>query len=253
MQGVGDTTENITVIPAFHGLGGPTVCNRHGKTLTIEPGTPMFDNVVTILDWLGIIVFAVTGALVASRNRMDIVGFVLLGVVTGIGGGTIRDLLLDIHPLIWIEQPTYLLVCAAASLCVFFTAHLVHSSYRLLLWLDAVGLSLFAATGAERALSAGVPPLVAIIMGIITACFGGIIRDTLSQEKSIIFSYEIYITAAMVSAATYVCASIVGMSREFAVTAGIVLGFTLRAGALQYNWSLPRHLPQPARKPQATG
>jgi len=213
----------------------------------------MFDNVVTILDWLGIIVFAVTGALVASRNSMDIVGFVLLGVVTGIGGGTIRDLLLDIHPLIWIEQPTYLVVCAAASLCIFFTAHLVHSSYRLLLWLDAVGLSLFAATGAERALSAGVPPLVAIIMGVITACFGGIIRDTLSQEKSIIFSYEIYITAAMVSATTYVCASIVGVSREFAVTAGIILGFILRAGALQYKWSLPRYLPRPSRKMQAKG
>lgn len=211
----------------------------------------MFDNVVTILDWLGIIVFAVTGALVASRNSMDVVGFVLLGVVTGIGGGTVRDLLLDIHPLIWIQQPNYLVVCAAASLCVFFTAHLVHSSYRLLLWLDAVGLALFAATGAERALSAGAPPLVAVIMGVITACFGGIIRDTLSQEKSIIFSYEIYITAAMVSAATYVLASSAGLPRESAVTAGIVLGFILRAGALRYNWSLPRYRPRRSPEPRA--
>ena len=204
----------------------------------------MFENVVTFLDWLGIVVFAVTGALVAARNRMDVVGFVLLGAVTGIGGGTLRDLLLDLHPLVWIKQPAYLLVCAVASLGVFFTAHLVHSSYRLLLWLDAVGLSLFAATGAERALSAGVHPVIAVLMGIITACFGGIIRDTLSQEKSIIFSYEIYITAAMASAATYVCASIAGLPREVAVTAGIAFGFVLRAGALRHGWSLPRHLPR---------
>ncbi len=211
----------------------------------------MFDNIVTILDWLGIVVFAITGALVAARNKMDAVGFVLLGVVTGIGGGTLRDLLLDLHPLLWIEHPAYLYVCAAVSLCVFFTAHLIHSSYRLLLWLDAVGLSLFAATGAERALSAGVSPSIAILMGTITACFGGIIRDTLSQEKSIIFSYEIYITAAMASAATFVSASCAGLAREVAVTAGIAFGFALRAGALRFGWSLPRHLPRSAPSPLA--
>src|SRR3546814_7730759 len=89
---------------------------------------------------------------------MDAVGFVLLGTVTGIGGGTLRDLLLDIHPILWIERPIYLVVCVGVSLAVFFTAHLVHQRYRLILWFDAVGVALFATVGAERALSTGAAP-----------------------------------------------------------------------------------------------
>lgn len=205
----------------------------------------MFDNGLAFLDWLGIVAFAITGALVASRNQMDAVGFVLLGTVTGIGGGTIRDLLLDIHPVLWMERPTYLAVCMAVSLFVFFTAHLVHSRYQLILWMDAIGLSLFATVGAERATSVGAAPIVAIVMGVITACFGGIIRDTLSHERSIIFSYEIYVTAAMLAAAVFVVLHAMGLPREIAVTGGVVLGFALRAGALLRGWSLPRYRPRP--------
>lgn len=131
----------------------------------------MFDSGIALLEWLGIIAFAITGALVASRNQMDAVGFVLLGTVTGIGGGTLRDLLLDLHPLQWIEQPAYIAACGAISLLVFFTAHLVNSRYRLILWLDAVGLALFAALGAERTLATGAAPVVAVILGVITATF----------------------------------------------------------------------------------
>ncbi|MEY3260524.1 MAG: hypothetical protein RIT46_1353 [Pseudomonadota bacterium] len=209
----------------------------------------MFEHGIVILDWLGIIVFAMTGALVASRNQMDAVGFVMLGTVTGIGGGTIRDLLLDIHPILWIDQPAYLLLCAAVSLVAFFTAHLLQSRHRWILWLDAIGLALFAATGAERAISVGAHPVVAVVMGIITACFGGIIRDVLSRERSIIFSHEIYFTAALVAAATYVAANAVGLPRELALSAGIVLGFTLRGGGLLFNWSLPRYRPRGPRQP----
>src|SRR5690606_3210747 len=157
----------------------------------------VFESGVAFLDWLGIVAFTVSGALVASRNQMDAVGFVLLGTVTGIGGGTIRDILLDVHPVLWIEHPGYLAVCIAVSLAVFFTAHLVHSRLRVLLWADAAGLALFATVGAERAVSHGAVPLVAIVMGVITACFGGIIRDLIGGERSVIFSYEIYVTAAI--------------------------------------------------------
>jgi uncharacterized membrane protein YeiH len=207
----------------------------------------MFENVITLLDWTGIIVFSLTGALVASRNQMDLVGFVLLGTVTGIGGGTLRDLLLDMHPIFWIEQPAYVLVCAAVSIVALFTAHLVQSRYRLILWLDAAGLALFAATGAERAIGAGVHPAIAIIMGMITACFGGIIRDTLGQERSIIFSYEIYMTAALVAAATFVGVHALGVGREIAVSTALLFGFALRGGAIRFGWSLPRYRPQPPR------
>lgn len=209
----------------------------------------MFENGIIILDWLGVIVFAMTGALVASRNQMDAVGFVLLGTVTGVGGGTIRDLLLDIHPIVWVQEPSYILLCAAVSLIAFFTAHLVQSRLRWILWLDAIGLALFSAIGAERAISAGAYPVVAIVMGIITACFGGIVRDVLGQERSIIFSYEIYVTAALTAATAYVCAHALGAPRELALSAGILLGFTLRSGALVFGWSLPRYRPRGPRQP----
>ena len=209
----------------------------------------MFDNGIIVLDWLGVIVFAMTGALVASRNQMDAVGFVLLGTVTGVGGGTIRDLLLDIHPIVWVEQPGYIVLCVAVSLIAFFTAHLVQSRYRWILWLDAIGLALFAALGAERAMSAGAYPVVAIVMGILTACFGGIVRDVLGQERSIVFSYEIYVTAALAAATAYVCAHALGASRELALSAAILLGFTLRSGALVFGWSLPRYRPRGPRQP----
>jgi uncharacterized membrane protein YeiH len=110
-----------------------------------------------------------------------------------------------------------------------------------LLWLDAAGLALFAATGAERALGAGAHPIVAVIMGMITACFGGIIRDTLSQEKSIIFSYEIYVTAALVAAATFVGLNMLGFGHEIAVSGAFLLGLALRGGAIQFGWSLSRY------------
>lgn len=205
----------------------------------------VFENGIVLLDWLGIIAFTITGALVASRNQMDVVGFILLGTVTGIGGGTIRDILLDIHPILWVEHPEYLAVCILVSLMVFVTAHLVHSRMRLILWADAIGLALFSAVGTERAITSGAPALVAVVMGIITACFGGIIRDLLGQERSIIFSYEIYVTAAMAAAATFVALYSLGLSREVVISASVLVGVALRGGALLWGWSLPRYHPRP--------
>jgi uncharacterized membrane protein YeiH len=99
-----------------------------------------FDSLTTILDWFGVIVFAVSGALVASRRQMDLIGFALLGTVTGIGGGTVRDLLLGQLPVFWVQGPGYLVTCVLVSCLVFFTAHIPQSRYRLLLWFDAWGL-----------------------------------------------------------------------------------------------------------------
>lgn len=206
----------------------------------------MFENGIALLDWLGVVAFAITGALVASRNQMDIVGFMLLGAVTGIGGGTVRDLLLGL-PILWIEHPHYLAVCIGVSVLIFFTAHLVNSRIKLIIWADAIGMALYATLGAERALSVEVSPLVAIVMGVITACFGGIIRDLLSQERSIIFSREIYVTAAALSASVFVAISASGLSREIAVIIAIAAGFALRAGAIVKGWSLPRYRARPPR------
>ena len=206
-----------------------------------------FDALVALIDWVGVVVFAVTGALVASRKQMDIVGFALLGTVTGIGGGTVRDVLLGAQPVLWVAQPAYALVCVAASVVVFFTAHVVSSRYRLILWLDAAGLALFAVTGAERALAAGAAPVIAVIMGVITATFGGVVRDVLGGESPAILSREIYATAALAAATLFVGLSQVGIAREIAVAAAVVVGFAVRGMALRRGWSLPRYRPRPGR------
>jgi uncharacterized membrane protein YeiH len=202
----------------------------------------------TLLDWMGIIVFAVSGALVASRKQMDLFGFVLLGTVTGIGGGTVRDLLLGL-PVFWVREPAYLLVCLAVSATIFFTAHLARSRWRLLLWADALGMALFAVTGAERAALAGATPTVAIAMGVVTATFGGIIRDVLGGESPVVLSREIYVTAALAGAASFVGLSTLGLGRESALALGLLTGFLIRALAITRNWSLPRYRPRPGRPP----
>lgn len=142
----------------------------------------LFNTAVTILDWFGVVVFAVSGALVASRKRMDVVGFALLGGVTGVGGGTSRDVLLGELPVFRVREPAYLIACVAVSAVVFLTAHIPQSRHRLLLWCDALGLSLFVVTGAERALLAGSGPVIAVATCVITATFGCIVRDVLGSE-----------------------------------------------------------------------
>jgi uncharacterized membrane protein YeiH len=205
----------------------------------------VFQTAVTILDWSGVIVFAISGALVAARKQMDIVGFVLLGTVTGIGGGTLRDVLLGARPIFWIDAPAYLVACLLVSGFVFFTAHIPQSRYKLLLWFDAVGLGIFAIVGAERALLMGAGPTVAIAMGVITATFGGILRDLLGAESPVVLSREIYVTAALAGAATFVAVSAVGLHREIAVLLGLLVGFGLRGAAIQRGWSLPRYRSRP--------
>jgi uncharacterized membrane protein YeiH len=196
------------------------------------------------LDWLGVVVFAITGSLVASRKQMDIVGFILLGVATGIGGGTLRDVLLG-APVFWVREPAYLIACVLVSAVVFFTAHIPQSRYRFLLWLDAVGLALFAVTGAEKAWQAGADGIVAVTMGVITATFGGIIRDILGGESPVILSREIYVSAALAGAVIFTASLALGASREFAIATGFAVALLVRAAALHYGWSLPRYRPRP--------
>jgi uncharacterized membrane protein YeiH len=207
----------------------------------------MFETATSALDWLGIIAFTVTGALVASRKQMDVVGFVVLGTVTGIGGGTLRDLLLGL-PVFWVREPAYLIACALVSLLVFFAAHIPQSRYRYLLWFDAVGLALFAVTGAEKAAHAGAGATVAVAMGVLTATFGGIVRDLLGGESPVILSREIYASAALAGAVILVVLTAAGAPREFAVGSGFATGLLIRAAALRYGWSLPRYR-QPPQHP----
>ena len=208
----------------------------------------MLDSVTIVLDWFGLIIFAMTGALVASRLQMDIIGFVMLATITGIGGGTIRDIILGIQPIFWVEQPAYIVVCGVVAVVLFFTSHIPQSRLKLILWLDCIGLAVFAVTGAERALSAGAGTVVAVTMGIITATFGGIVRDILGGEEPVIRRPEIYVTAALLGASVFVLCVEAGTSRDAALISGFVGAFATRACALQWGLSLPRYRPRPPRK-----
>lgn len=204
----------------------------------------MIQSLIVALDWFGLCVFSITGALAASRKQMDIVGFALLGSVTGIGGGTIRDVILGVQPIFWVGQPSYLLACVGVSILTFFVAHIPLHLYRIILWFDAIGLALFAVTGAGAALAQGVGSPIAIAMGVATATFGGIIRDILGGDSPIILSREVYITAALVGATVFVGLSNFGLAQDLAVAAGFLAGFMLRAAALYWGLTLPRYQPR---------
>ena len=204
---------------------------------------------IQFLDYAGVAVFAATGALSASRKQLDIVGFAFMAGLTGIGGGTLRDVILNV-PVFWVSNHIYVLVCVAMAVVVFFTAHLVESRWRLLLWLDAIGLAAFAAMGTAKGLAITGSPVVAIITGMLTATFGGILRDMISGEPSVLLRPEIYISAAGTGAAVYVLADWLYLAPGTAAALAFVAGFIVRGGALWFGWSLRPYKSRPGRKPE---
>ena len=196
--------------------------------------------------WIAVAVVAASGALSASRKQLDPVGFILIACVTAFGGGTMRDLILG-APVFWLKAPGMVLLAAGVALLVFFTAHLVERRFEALLWADAVGLGLFAVLGTEAALLWGGPPWVAILMGTITATFGGILRDIICAELPLILRREIYATAAAFGALVFVVLTQVGMPRDIALPIGAFAGFTLRGAAILRGWSMPTYKARPGR------
>ncbi len=195
--------------------------------------------VIELLNYFGIIVFAISGALAAARARMDVVGFSLLGVVTGIGGGSLRDILLGRLPVFWIEQPQYIVLCVVAAVVTFVSVPIISSRLRLLLWADAVGLAVFAVLGAQTALAAGTPLIIAALLGVVSATFGGIIRDIICRETPLVLLKEIYVTAALAGSLLYVCLVELAVEPGVAMLAGCVTAFGVRGLALVYNLTLP--------------
>jgi uncharacterized membrane protein YeiH len=206
-------------------------------------------NPFLFLDYAGVAVFAATGALAASRKQLDVVGFLFLASVTGIGGGTFRDLILDV-PVFWILDHAYVLVCAAVAVLVFLSAHLLESRYKLLLWLDAVGLSAYAVLGAAKGMAATGSPVVAIVMGMLTATLGGILRDLLAGEPSVLLRPEIYVTAAMAGAAVFTAADLAGLPDFAAALLSFATAFVIRGCALKFGWSIPSYRHLPGRRPE---
>ncbi|MBO9420269.1 trimeric intracellular cation channel family protein [Labrenzia sp. R4_2] len=191
-----------------------------------------------LLDYLGVAVFAVTGGIVASRKQLDFIAFLFFATLTGIGGGTLRDLLLGV-PVFWVVNEAYLVVCLIVSVFLWFFAHWIERFNKPLRWADAVGVSAYSVMGAAKALNVGDTLLVAVLMGVSTATFGGVLRDTLAQEPSSIVKPEIYVSAAFAGAGSYVLLAQVGVVPWAAAILAGSVAMLLRGGAILYGWSLP--------------
>jgi uncharacterized membrane protein YeiH len=202
------------------------------------PASPI-PSALVLLDYFGIAVFAISGALLAAEKRQTLVTFIFFAVVTGVGGGTLRDLLIG-APVFWVRTNATLLICIGAALLVWLTSRRWFAG-RALLWFDAAGLGAYATYGAAKALGYGVAPVPAFAMGVLTACTGGIIRDVLANEPSILMRPELYVTAAALASGLFVGLVLLGTPIWIAAAAGFVAGFGLRGVAIARGWSLPAY------------
>lgn len=191
------------------------------------------------IDLFGIAVFAVSGALLAAERKQTLVTFIFFAVVTGVGGGTLRDLLIG-APVFWVRGNGVLLICIVAALAVWLASRRTFAG-RALLWFDALGLGAYATYGAAKALAYGIAPVPAFAMGVLTACAGGIIRDVLAGEPSILMRPELYVTAAALSSGLLVGLAVLGIGGWGAALVAAVAGFALRGLAIARGWSLPAY------------
>lgn len=201
---------------------------------------------VLLLDYLGVAMFAATGALAASRKELDIVAFLFLGFLTAAGGGTVRDLILD-APVFWLNNNAYVVICVVVAVAVYFCAHLIEYRYRTLLWLDGVAMSAFSVLGAEKGLTMTGSPAAAIIMGAMTAALGGIMRDVVAGEPTVISRKELYVSAAAMGAGVFVILHALGLAPTLSALIGFTTALLIRGGGLALGWRLPPYRTRPGR------
>jgi len=203
------------------------------------PDLMMVRSVLPWLDIVGIAVFAISGALAAARRGQTIVTFAFFAAVTGTGGGTLRDLLIG-APVFWVHDGLALTVCLLAAIAVWISPRNAWPA-QALDWFDGAGLAAYAVFGAWKALAFGVPPVAAAVMGVVTACMGGIIRDVLAGEPSILLRPELYVTAAALAAALFVLLTSLGVPLLVAAFIAALSGFLLRALAIVRGIRLPAY------------
>ena len=194
---------------------------------------------IRLLDLAGIGVFALSGALMAVRLRQTLVTACFFALVTGVGGGSVRDLLIG-APVFWVQDGAIAAMCIAIALIVWITPERWWPG-QLLEWADAIGLAGYAVFGTAKALAWGVPPVPALMMGVITGCVGGTIRDILAGVPSIIMRPEIYVTAAALASGLYLVLLWLGLGTAVAAIAGAGAGFMLRGAAIRWSLALPAY------------
>jgi len=193
-----------------------------------------------VLYIVAIVAEAMTAALAAGRREMDWVGVCLLGCVTALGGGSVRDVLLGRYPLSWVEHPYYLLITCGAALATLLIARYMHHLRRLFLFLDAVGLVVFTVIGCNIAMGLGMPVIIVIAAGMITGCAGGVLRDILCADIPLLFRAELYATVSVVTGGLYVAGKELGLPHD-ALTLGVMgIGLALRLLALRFGWHMPK-------------
>ena len=202
----------------------------------------MLPSIAPLLPWLniaGICVFAASGALAAARGRLDFIAACFFALITATGGGTLRDVLIG-APIFWMQDAEPVLLCLGVALAAWLVP-LRWWPQRALEWFDAAGLAAYAVYGAGKALQFGIGPVPAIAAGMITACLGGVIRDITAGVPSVLMRRELYVTPALVAAATFVWSSRLGIAAPLPATLGFVAGFALRGAAIHWRLALPPH------------
>lgn len=196
-------------------------------------------SLLDLLDLAGIGVFALTGALLAARMRQTFVTLAFFALVTGVGGGSVRDLLIG-APVFWINDGWVAGVCLGVAIVVWFTPHGWWEG-GMLEWADAAGLAAYAVLGTAKALSYGLPTVTAALMGVITGCVGGIIRDVLAGRPSILLRPELYVTAAALSALLCALGYMIGLAETTIWAVAGVAGFSLRGAAIHWGLAIPEY------------
>ncbi|MES2362597.1 MAG: trimeric intracellular cation channel family protein [Pseudomonadota bacterium] len=195
--------------------------------------------VLYLLDLLGVAVFSVSGALAAGRLGLDLLGVLVLASLTAIGGGTLRDVLMNRHPVFWMVRPAYLLVICAAALGTVLYVQVLPIPLHALLVADALGLALFALSGAQLAEAARLSPIIVVLMGTMTGVAGGVMRDICSNQIPLLLRQDIYASAAIAGIALYLVLKALGLRESWAFWIGIVTVVTLRLSAIFLGWGLP--------------
>ena len=204
--------------------------------------------ILTLLDYAAAIVFAASGAMVASRAQLDIVGFAFIACLTAVGGGTVRDVLLDRNPVFWMGDPMPILLATGVAVLVFFTAHLVESRLRWVVWLDTFALAIAVPAGAGAAMELGHGPVIVVLMGMATGSLGGLMRDVVCNEVPLVLKQgELYATAAFAGASSAVLAQWAGLPSLHTLAVCAVVTWCLRAGSMHFGWRMPVYKSRPPR------
>ena len=201
---------------------------------------PPVDSVLHVLSFIAVAAQAMTAALAAGRRRMDWAGVCMLGAITALGGGTIRDVLLGHYPLLWVAQPVYLAIAGAAAFVTILLARLVHRLNLAFLVLDAIGLVVFTMAGCDVAWQVDASLAIVIVSGMITGCAGGVLRDILCNDVPLLFRSELYASVSVVTGLFYATAFGLQLNEHLWTALTFVLGLTLRLLAIRYKWEMPK-------------